>query len=181
MIVYRSQERNANPAELLARLRTDDPVELLIDFGELESAVVDSISPDSDSHDEITSLFREAARLTGHAFLLATRGQRAPLEPLRSALDRLSMLPLPHSVRMSVPEGYAYYGLYPETYIEAAARFRAEVEPRVVVAIGIRSIGTSLSAVVWAALEAAGCRVHSFTVRPRGHPFDRQLALSPRL
>jgi len=48
-----------------------------------------------------------------------------------------------------------------------------------VVCLGIRSIGTSLSAVVCAALEDRGCRVQSCTVRCTGHPFDRRLTLDP--
>jgi hypothetical protein len=47
--------------------------------------------------------------------------------------------------------------------------------------IGIRNIGTSLSAVVAAALERVGCRVFTWTVRPHGHPFDRTLTLTPEL
>jgi hypothetical protein len=46
------------------------------------------------------------------------------------------------------------------------------------VVIGIRSIGTSLSAAVAATLQAAGCEVQSFTVRPRGHPFNRYIEIS---
>ena len=47
--------------------------------------------------------------------------------------------------------------------------------------IGIRSIGTSLSAVVAAALAEQGRETRSYTVRPRGHPFDRSLRTGPEL
>jgi hypothetical protein len=82
-------------------------------------------------------------------------------------------------IPVGVPEGYAYYGLYPETYREATRRFYADARPERAVVLGIRSIGTSLSAVVAAALERCGVTVSSATVRPRGHPFDRKLLLSP--
>ncbi len=63
----------------------------------------------------------------------------------------------------------------------SARRFLGAVRPRHATVIGLRSIGTTLSAVVAAELEAAGVQVRSFTVRPRGHPFDRVLHLGPRL
>ena len=47
--------------------------------------------------------------------------------------------------------------------------------------LGVRSIGTSLSAVVAAVLGERGCDVATWTVRPHGHPFDRRLALGPGL
>ena len=50
-----------------------------------------------------------------------------------------------------LPEGFAFYAVYPEAYIEAARSLRLSAPPRV---IGIRSIGTTLGAVVAAALGA---------------------------
>ncbi len=75
---------------------------------------------------------------------------------------------LPSEVEISVPEGFAYYALDPELYRIAARRFRESVQPRHVAVIGIRSIGTTLGAVV--ANELGG---RLWTVRPRGHPWDR--------
>src|SRR5213075_2967684 len=43
--------------------------------------------------------------------------------------------------------------------------------------IGIRNVGTTLSAVVAASLSASGTPAHRTTVRPDGHPFDRKLRL----
>jgi hypothetical protein len=45
--------------------------------------------------------------------------------------------------------------------------------------IGVRSIGTSLSAVVRAALLRRGIEVERSTVRPGGHPFGRTLSPGP--
>ncbi|HEX2135693.1 MAG TPA: hypothetical protein VHG30_07260 [Microvirga sp.] len=65
-------------------------------------------------------------------------------------------------------EGYAFYALYPESYLEAARRSR--LGPHTAV-IGIRSIGTGLAALVAAALGAP----LPVTVRPFGHPFRREI------
>ena len=84
-------------------------------------------------------------------------------------------------MRLRVAEGYAYYALYPETYIAAATLFRSGRLPGTAVCVGVRSIGTSLSAVVGAALEAEGWDVLSVTLRPRGPPFERRPVLTPDL
>jgi hypothetical protein len=85
---------------------------------------------------------------------------------------------LPETLRIRPQEGFAYYSLYPEQYRQAARRFAATERPHACVVIGIRSIGTPLSSVV---AEALPCPVWRFTVRPRGHPFDRRIVLSPGL
>lgn len=77
-------------------------------------------------------------------------------------------------LELRTPEGYAYYALYPEAYIEAARRLKLTAAPRV---IGIRSIGTSLAAVVAGALDAPS----AVTIRPCGDPFQRTIAVDPEL
>jgi hypothetical protein len=89
-------------------------------------------------------------------------------------LDALKALDLPASIRTRQAEGYAFYALYPEAYLEAARALKG-VSP--VCVIGIRSIGAGLSALVAAALDAPP----PVTVRPVGHPFERRLAVSPEL
>ena len=76
-------------------------------------------------------------------------------------------------MEVRVPEGYAFYALHPALYASAAAH----LPPGDWRVIGIRSIGTSLSAVVAAALGAPP----PVTVRPTGHPFARELRLSAEL
>jgi hypothetical protein len=80
----------------------------------------------------------------------------------------------PAEVELRVPEGYAFYAVYPEAYVEAARRLKLAAQPRV---IGIRSIGTSLAAVVAAALGAPA----AITVRPFGDPSAREIAIDPVL
>jgi hypothetical protein len=82
---------------------------------------------------------------------------------------------------VKIPEGFALYGLYPEQYIVSALRWltdHADVSPRRVVVVGVRSIGTTLAAVVSAVLAAGGWQVGSLTVRPGGHPFAREVEIS---
>ncbi|PWC31071.1 hypothetical protein [Azospirillum sp. TSO35-2] len=109
---------------------------------------------------------------------LASAGTAAidPVEPVREALERLSALPLPATVRMRRAEGYAFYSLYPEAYLESARRLPSRIAERAVV-IGLRSIGTGLAAMAAVALDAGP----PVTLRPTGHPFRRELRVSPRL
>jgi hypothetical protein len=72
------------------------------------------------------------------------------------------------------PEGYAFYALYPESYLEAARRVDAGASWQV---IGVRSIGTSLAAMVAVGLGAPD----PITLRPVGHPFERRVAADPSL
>lgn len=198
MIIYRAQEQVSTPAEcfreirgILGRLEKSDylehqdVVELLIEYGEFEAAVSDSLSPYEDSDDPILAKLRQAARLVGSIFCASWERRYAEIRPLTLKLlpeiAALESLHLPDRIHKNVPEGYAYYGLYPETYFEAAKSFFRELGPERSVCMGIRSIGTSLSSVVSAALERLGCKVLSFTVRPRGRPFDRTLLLSKEL
>ncbi len=93
----------------------------------------------------------------------------------------ISGSPLPAAVALRVSEGYAYYALHPESYALAATEFARALRPSSTVCIGIRSIGTSLSAVVAATLERLDVAVTLHTVRPHGHPFDRLALLDDDL
>jgi hypothetical protein len=81
---------------------------------------------------------------------------------------------LPVAAEMKLPEGYAFYAVYPEAFADAAVQLKLSAPARV---IGVRSIGTSLAAVVAAALDAPP----PISVRPFGDPFDRRVALTPEL
>lgn len=99
------------------------------------------------------------------------------------ALDELSPLP-PARLTVKLPEGYAFYALYPEQYALAARRWAAEhagEQARRVLVVGVRSIGTSLSALVKAVLDSEGWQAQRVTVRPGGHPYQRSTALPPLL
>jgi hypothetical protein len=161
-------------------------VRLLIDFGELESAVVDTLCPSADDVSPVADLWRRGALAIGHLFVASwlqhgAERLRAAATGALSSISQLSRSLQAGALRLHVPEGYAYYGLYPETYVAAASLFQSGRKPGAAVCIGVRSIGTSLSAVVGAALEAEGWRVVPLTLRPRGHPFQRRPILSREL
>jgi hypothetical protein len=90
------------------------------------------------------------------------------------AAPELAGLTMPEAIETRRPEGYAFYALYPESYIEAAKALQGRPSPTV---IGIRSIGTGLAALVASVLGAE----HPITLRPVGHPFRRALSLAPEL
>lgn len=198
MIVYGGQEEIVDPSERLDLLRAlffslegagfrdhDRVMELLIEWGKFESAVADALSLDVDSDGPLLQQLRQASLLIGHLFCLSAQQKRSESPSRLHQLGRVLQDPLfshlPKKIALRIPEGYAYYALYPETYLASALRLVREVGPQPAVCIGIRSIGAGLSAVVAAALEASGCPVRSYTVRPRGHPFNRFLLLSPSL
>jgi len=197
MIVFRDQRVSAEPTELISKLRQsalslakgsvthDAAVHLLIEMGTAEAAIADAIFTDADGIDPITRRLREASTAIGHVLWHTWNHheQQARLWLDRAAvtLAYLETQPLPNKVLISVPEGYAYYGVYPEMYLEAGRRCREMLGACNVVCLGLRSIGTSLSSAVVGALEELGCKVASYTLRPRGHPFSRRAVVSAQL
>jgi hypothetical protein len=194
MLVYRKQQQTVALAPRLKQLAAalapgaashDAVTEWLIEAGMLEAGVADALCPRHDEPLPMLEQFRALSTQLGEAFVHSWHGRP---ESVRAALDQaqivcaaLQPLPLPHTVCLSVPEGYAHYGLYLETYLAAAAGFAQEQRPARAVCLGLRSIGTSLSAVVAATLSEAGVSVESYTLRPRGHPFQRAIQLAPAL
>ncbi len=140
-----------------------DPVlllEALLRAGELECAFADA------------GCEKAHARLVTVTDALATALVQAPTR-LRCRPEVLSGLDVPASIEVAIPEGFAFYALHPMNYAELAWRM-ARGSTAVV---GIRSIGTTLSAVVMAELQRRGVPATRRTVRPAGHPFDRRLDL----
>ncbi|HYO13858.1 MAG TPA: hypothetical protein VE685_11750, partial [Thermoanaerobaculia bacterium] len=112
-----------------------------------------------------------------HGALPPGEAVRFATASIEGALEDLLDQELPRTISVSVPEGYAFYGLYPETFFCAAEALREKGDGPLRV-IGIRSIGTSLAAAVAA---VAGERAAVLSVRPGGHPFQRRIAVGHRL
>jgi hypothetical protein len=149
-------------------------VEEFIAFASLVQALVDWKCAVR-GHDEVSAM--EAALLArlrrfGQAIDCSWRsGFREQAAP-EFAFEFLDEMAVPESVTVKRSEGYAFYALYPETYLEAARTL-----PAGCIVIGLRSIGTGL-----AALVAAACGAETvFTVRPGGPPFARAVRAGPKL
>lgn len=132
-------------------------VAALIEAGRVQQGIADAAGDDAPVGEFVAGLARAIVQSWDSAF-----GQ----------VGELPTLPLvaTQSVDLRLPEGFAFYALYPEAYAEAARKLRLRAAPRV---IGIRSIGTTLGAIVAAALDAP----RATTVRPFGDPFARQVEL----
>ncbi len=196
MIIYRNPARDVNTADALfeliqlakdqqARPTQEGVREILIGLGELEAGVADALCPDFDHNHPPLLAFRRAGLIAGQLLSMiigrAASAARIQAFQLTEAIAEAGDHRFPPSVRISFPEGYSFYALYPEMYLRSAQRFRSERQPLNAVCIGLRSIGTSLCSAVGGQLQDLGCTVFSLSVRPRGHPFDRKLTLSPQL
>jgi hypothetical protein len=180
MLVYGDQQEEIAPALLYARLARDNGRHLSHDALRsrfLKLAALTQAVADADFHSCGCDRQRPAEEalldhLVAHGrALLASfdrdcAGGEAP--PLTDPPA------LPASAVARVPEGYAFYALYPEAFGLAARQLMLKGEPRV---IGLRSIGTGLAAMAAAALGAP----RPITLRPAGDPFARSLRLAPSL
>ena len=175
MLVYGDRSETAEPEDRLAAIagglaavrampagldRHSRLIAALIESGRLLQGVEDAGGPERELGVFLRKLAGAAVRSWDSGFL--TLGDL----PFIHAISGL-----PSKVTLRVPEGFAYYAVYPEAYADAARRLTLRAPPRV---IGIRSIGTTLGAIVAAALGAPP----PVTVRPFGDPFARQVHLS---
>lgn len=201
MIVYGDPAYDANVRELLAGLRgqldrarnicdaawardlggylsrLDAVRSPLIAAGQIEQAICDSNACRA-SQACIAAMTTRIAEAFTATFANEEGGVASALQRTLGCLD--SMPPLrAGSVTVKVPEGFAFYTLYPEQYIQATLDWirdhadRRQAAP--VIVVGIRSIGTSLSALVAATLSRYGWDAHRITLRPGGHPFERHV------
>jgi hypothetical protein len=208
LIVYGDPQFEEDASGLITRLRNharglrnrvaepslDDLRGMLIQAGQLEQAGWDELPRLLSGAEarEPLHLLQSATDLAAAAFyarwretqpgaLAGTTGVTAALAGLEGSLGRVPAL-TGARLTVKVPEGFAFYALYPEQYAVSALRWHADRQgegTRRVAVVGIRSIGTTLSAVVAEVLKAAGWQVSRQTVRPSGHPFSREVAIEP--
>lgn len=186
MIVYRDIRWREPSQTKLARLGAlaaeKDALGFLVECGELEQGLLDAVSPEQDGWSLRHARLRQAALAAGCAFCAALDGQ--PVEPYltraRGLLARLDRDAWPDSIWITPPEGYVHYALDPAGYVTAARGWRdmtgRQLAARAIV-VGVRSIGTSLSAAVAAALGTT----RTLTVRPRGRSGCRHISAEPAL
>jgi hypothetical protein len=174
LLVFRETKTQVSTQELVQELSEkvaaglgsrQAVMDALIRAGELECAF-------SDANASGTKI---VTALTDHLAALLVSPNSEAFSRIQEAKDRIRDLLLPETVVTSPPEGFAYYALHPTDFADSAIRF---VRASKIAVIGIRSIGTTLSAVVSAALNAQGYFATRTTVRPTGHPYNRQTRFS---
>ena len=176
MWIFRDGKRNVSTQKLIERLGArsraatagdrEGILDALIRAGELESALADCESPVASKVEELTDQLAQA-------FL---NNQQAPCDAASLAAD-LVRNDLPAEITISPAEGFAYYALSPSDFAAGLSSLPAHC--RDIGIIGIRSIGTTLSALAKADLKRRGAHTDRMTVRPAGHPFDRKTNLTP--
>jgi hypothetical protein len=126
--------------------------------GELESGVADRAPDLLPNWERVTDQIVETLLSGENSWLVA-------------CLTLARQSAVPSYVHISKPEGFAYYGLHPLAYADVLDKLGPL--PSTVGVIGIRSIGTTLSAVTAAAARRRGLNASRTTVRPEGHPYNR--------
>lgn len=173
LIVFRETAETVSGQELARRLRgacskltclnPGSILDALLIAGEIECALRDQGWMTAGKAQEITDI-------VSAVFVESKFQEEERLKFLVAEVTR----DLPESVRISHPEGFAYYGLHPGDFADAVSSMDAGAP---VAVIGIRSMGTTLSAVARAALRKRHVRASRITVRPTGHPYDRRTEL----
>lgn len=148
---------------LVERAGSPSPIDALVRAGEIETGLEDAGSPAA------SSVAAVADQLAG----LACAGDSWHSASLFALLPLLNQLDVPATIICSHPEGFSYYGLNPLDFADLASRIAPELPARVAV-IGIRSVGSTLGAIVAAQLRLRGIHADRITVRPGGEPYRRQ-------
>ncbi len=176
LLVFREERGRVGGLELKATLlrelgwlhgsrSLDEFTNVLLRAGELECAVADAGSVAVQPYMSITDRLAEALVAPGFPFDSQT---------IRRVLAEAAA---PHQVEVSPAEGFAYYALHPLAFADVLDNIPSL--PASVAVIGVRSVGTTLSAVTAAAARARGKRAERITVRPAGHPYNRRTQLAP--
>ena len=142
----------------------DTKIGTLLRAGELECAAADSTG-------SCVSPFLKLTDALADVLL----GGQLPVQ-FESIKETAATVAVPEELSVSTPEGFAYYALHPLGYSRVLDKLPALSANLVI--IGIRSIGSTLSAVTAAAARLRGTNVSRLTVRPLGHPYNRHTVFS---
>jgi hypothetical protein len=168
LFVFRKSRELLSTRKLLDDLRleiqslrsgTGSVIDALVRAGEIETGLEDAGSPAATS---LTKLVDELAAA-------ACAGKL----PSAGCLHTLGAVDCPPFIRCSHPEGFSYYGLNPLDFADLARRIVPDLAQRIAV-IGVRSVGSTLGAVVGATLRLNGRQAERITVRPEGEPYQRK-------
>jgi hypothetical protein len=197
VIIYRAHDESLPTVDLLRPLKEDlrrlstiaapsydALVAPLIDAGELASAVADALEPNLDDADRrgedflgLACALASAAEAAWRSDAFATRWE---MHTAWRMLAHCEKADVPPRVRRPRSESFAFNAVGPELYSEAASEWHTETHADRVVCVGVRTVGVVFAATVAAALQRRGVETAVFSVRPRGRPFDRHVALGRR-
>jgi hypothetical protein len=167
--VFREPRSEVDARSLLHEVADDVSAgrvaDALVRAGEIESALADARADEATTAAALTDLL---------AMALLDDGARDDSRALHMA----RLLEGTGTLSVSPPEGFSYYGLHPLDFADRVALAPLGGLERVA-AIGVRSIGTTLSAMVCAAVRTRRGAAERRTVRPRGDPWARVTALEP--
>ena len=196
LLAFREGRRDVRLRDLKARLvdqlrrsgwrgSPEQTVRLLLLAGELECGVADVIACHDHQPDSLGSnslILQSGLKTITDTLATALVGGSLDFSGLSETLESLvpaQIVPaqiVPEHISISAPEGFAYYALHPLAYADIVAKLPGLSST--VAVVGIRSIGTTISAVVAAAVRRQGKNACRITVRPQGHPYNRELRFS---
>lgn len=189
MLVYGDPEFRCTTSEAVALLRAtleqseprdlDSLRRLLIQLGQLEQSVADVLEEENHPFDPVLNEVQQVTDIAAELFCSAVSGCSAKY-CIRNLENALSLIQLPDChLTIKIQEGFEFYTLFPEQFLASTLQWcrqrKREMGEKGLV-VGIRSIGTTLSAVVATTLRKQGHNVERISVRPQGHPFERTLA-----
>ncbi|VWX63243.1 Cell division protein FtsK [Burkholderiales bacterium 8X] len=158
--------------------RHAEAISALIECGQLAQAVADASFHRAGERDGPSIATELCMQLTRDMARCCGRSWQSGFEDL-GELPHESLAACEHwaqgeseQLTQKEPEGYAFYALYPECHWQAARELAMQTPGCRWQVIGLRSIGTSLAAMVADGLGAAT----PLTLRPVGHPFEREVA-----
>jgi hypothetical protein len=184
LLVFRGDRRRASGKELKAALTVQlkqlcshfsrrDLLGALLRAGEIECGVADAYPEAANCCERFTDQIADSLLAGEGAESIHSDLQKSDFQPLLKAARTLPAL---EQLSISTPEGFAYYALHPLAYADVMQQIPACER---LLIVGIRSIGTTLSAVTAAAARAAGIVAERITVRPQGHPYNRTAEFTP--
>jgi hypothetical protein len=184
LLVFREDRRRASGKELkaaltaqLEQLRSHGWQRALLGAlllaGELECGVADTSPETAGLCERFTDQVADALLICGQASYFGSDSHGIDLQSL---LNAARALPDVEQISISTPEGFAYYALHPLAYADVIRQIPGCDH---LLVVGIRSIGTTLSAVAAADARAHGIVAERITVRPQGHPYNRTLEFTP--
>jgi hypothetical protein len=179
LLVFREDQRRASGQELKAALTAqleqacghgsqEAILDALLLAGELECGVADGACGAARTCELLTDRIADALLPGAPEASVDNPDFQKP--NFQNLIEDAQALPTFEQLSISTPEGFAYYALHPLAYADVMREIPA-CESLLVV--GIRSIGTTLSAMAAAAARARGISVERITVRPQGHPYNR--------